>query len=179
MILVIDLNSQFLGSEEFVRPVADIAGRFGKVRKVHYTKVRKSNIEKADKIILSGTPLKEFGYLENLEKFSWLKDFEKPVLGICAGMQVIAAVFGSEIVDLQGIGFADIEVVKDNPLLKGKMKVYELHGKAVRPSAQFDVLAESGKCVQAIRHKTKPFYGILFHPEARNMDIIDRFLKAI
>ena len=179
MILIVDMNSQPLGTEEFARPLTEIAGRFGDARKIHYTKVRKSDIEEAEKIILSGTPLREFGYLGDIDSFSWLKETSKPVLGICAGMQVMAVVFGSEIADNKGIGFAGIEVVRDNPLIEGKLRVYELHGKAVRASAQFEVLAKSGKCIQAIRHKSKPFYGILFHPEARNRGIIERFLKAI
>ncbi|MCD6496624.1 MAG: hypothetical protein J7K54_05110 [Candidatus Aenigmarchaeota archaeon] len=179
MILIVDMNSQPLGTEEFARPLMDIAGRFGDARKIHYTKVRKSDIEEAEKIILSGTPLREFGYLGDIDTFSWLKETSKPVLGICAGMQVMAAVFGSALGDEKSVGFADVEVVRKNPLLEGRMKVYELHGKAVKASAQFEVLAKSGKCIQAIRHKSKPFYGILFHPEARNRDVVERFLKAI
>ena len=178
MILIVDMNDEKLAYPEFVRPLEKEAEKFSETDTIHYTKVRKSDIERADRIILSGTPLKEFRYLGQMDKFSWLKETGKPVLGICAGMQVMVKIFGSEVIDSKGIGFAEISVKKANPLIEGNLKVYELHGKAVKPSEHFEILAESGTCVHAIKHKTKSMYGILFHPEARNREIISRFLAA-
>jgi anthranilate/para-aminobenzoate synthase component II len=39
----------------------------------------------------------------------------------------------------------------------------------------FDIFSKT-KYVQAIKHKTKPFYGVLFHPEVRNKGLIEKFL---
>ena len=58
----------------------------------HYTEVKEDDLESYDKIILCGTALKDNAYLEQMEAFSWMKDMKKPILGICAGMQVISAV---------------------------------------------------------------------------------------
>jgi len=40
------------------------------------------------------------------------------------------------------------------------------------------VLAESAKCVHAIKHKLKDVYGVLFHPEVRNKEVVERFIRA-
>ena len=42
-------------------------------------------------------------------------------------------------------------------------------------SDEFDVLAESKYCPQAIKHKEKPYFAVLFHPEVRNKKIIENF----
>jgi GMP synthase-like glutamine amidotransferase len=47
----------------------------------------------------------------------------------------------------------------------------------IKPSNDFFVLAKSQKCVQAIQHKIKPLFGVMFHPEVRNPEIIEKFLN--
>lgn len=44
---------------------------------------------------------------------------------------------------------------------------------------RFIPLAVSDRCVQAIRHRSLPLYGLLFHPEVRNEWIIERFLRLV
>ncbi|MEK6916511.1 MAG: hypothetical protein AABW92_02090, partial [Nanoarchaeota archaeon] len=55
-------------------------------------------------------------------------------------------------------------------------EAYSLHGNGLENLDQFDILAESAKSVQAIKHKKKEFYGIMFHPEVRNEKIVRNFL---
>lgn len=178
MILVIDVNSgkDSLASYEFVKPIASNATNHGEVQVAHYTEVTQKLLRNAEKVIITGTPLMETRYLQDIERFSWLRDFGSPVLGICAGMQIIAAVFGSRIIDCKEIGMTDVSKTADNELFDSALKAYCLHGKAVEPSREFVVLGRSRSCVQAIRHAKKPLYGILFHPETRNKAIIERFL---
>ena len=40
----------------------------------------------------------------------------------------------------------------------------------------FNILAETNS-IQAIKHKEKPFYGIMFHPEVRNEEIVKNFIS--
>jgi GMP synthase-like glutamine amidotransferase len=68
--------------------------------------------------------------------------------------------------------------VKENILFSLRFKVYSLHNYAIKPSDEFEVLAESSKCVQAIKHKQKDIYGVLFHPEVRNKEVVQRFIRA-
>ena len=97
MILVIDMNwkKDSLGYYEFVTPILAVAEKSDKCRVKHYLKVSKQDLDKCDKIILSGTALKDNAFLSKQEKFQWLTQTEKPVLGICAGMEIIGLVFGA------------------------------------------------------------------------------------
>jgi GMP synthase-like glutamine amidotransferase len=176
MILLIDMNHKrdSLSKDEFVRPIASaLAGK--KCQVVHYLDLPDSIPLQYSKAILSGTPLKDNAYMDNLSALSWLKDAKIPVLGICAGMQAICAVFGGKIISCQEMGMTHVETTTDNPLFSGKFKAYSLHNLAIEPSGGFQTLAKSEKCIQAVKHKKLPLYGVLFHPEVRNTDILINF----
>jgi GMP synthase (glutamine-hydrolysing) len=91
-------------------------------------------------------------------------------------MQTIGLVLGSSLRRCVEIGMKRIETVKANALFSGSFDAYELHSLALRPSAEFDVLARSERCVQAVKHRKRGIYGVLFHPEVRNREIIERFV---
>ena len=77
-----------------------------------------------------------------------------------------------------GIGMTQITTLKANPLFSSTFKAYSLHNFSVVPSDDFEVLAESTHCVQAIKHRKRDVYGVLFHPEVRNKEILQRFIHA-
>jgi GMP synthase-like glutamine amidotransferase len=168
MILIVDLNwkKASLGFYEFVLPIVSIA------------KELDEDTRKSDIIILSGTTLKDHVTLNQTEKFEWIKTCEKPILGICAGMQTIGLVFGLNLKKCLGIGMTQITTLKGNPLFSSTFKAYSLHNFSVVPSDDFEVLAESTQCVQAIKHNLRDVYGVLFHPEVRNKEILQRFIHA-
>ncbi len=172
MILIISTCSQKLSEEEFVKPIAKIVGKNYEI--VHYSEIK--DLSKYEKIIICGTALADNEYLNHLEKFDWLKSAEKPVLGICSGMQAIALVFGAKITKNKEIGMTKIKTKKNNPLFSGTFEAYELHGNGLSDLKDFEILAASGSFVQAVKHKTKEIYGIMFHPEVRNAQIISSFL---
>ena len=95
MILIISLCKEKLHDLEFVKPIEKVVSSLGEKCSVkNYIEVAKTDLEKADKVLLSGTSLMDFDYFNHMDKFSWLKDCEKPVLGICAGMEIIVHEFG-------------------------------------------------------------------------------------
>ena len=180
MILVVDMNSLMnpFRFSEFVLPIIASAKELEECVVKHYLEVNAKNLKSYDKIILSGSALKNTVTLDQTARFIWLKDCGKPVLGICAGMQTAGLVFGGRLVKCREIGMTEIATSKANLLFSSAFKVYALHNYAVVPSKQFEVLAESAKCVHAIKHKNKDIYGVLFHPEVRNKQVIQRFVQA-
>ncbi len=182
MILVVDLSYRpgSLSADEFVTPVGRIVRGGGFIPRIrHYTALAREEIAHADGAILCGTALADFGYLGGLKNFAWLASFPRPVLGICAGMQVIARIHGGEVYPGAGIGMMEQRVVAPDPLLPGRDRfaAYELHGLGVIPPATFLTLVVSPSGAQAIRHREKPVYGVMFHPEVRNEWLIRGFLS--
>lgn len=180
MILIADLcwKENSLSRYEFVAPIERIVRSAGVPSCVrHYTAIRDSDLKDADAVILCGTALKDNVFAEDFEKFAWVRDGALPVLGICAGMQTVAAVFGGRIEPNPEIGMTDVNVIGADGIFAGKetFPAYELHGFAVAPPESFDVLAVSDRCVQAIRHASRPIYGVMFHPEVRNEWVVERF----
>ena len=178
MILVINTCKEKLHFHEFVKPVGNVLinhGIQGFIR--HYTCLRKKDIEKADNIIICGTSLKDNEFVENVEKFKWILDYEKPILGICGGMQIIGLLYGGTLKNKTEIGFYTEDFRKDFLGHMGKHEVYHLHNNYVDFSTikEFEVYAGK-KVSQAVKHTEKEVYGVLFHPEVRNKELIQNFI---
>jgi GMP synthase-like glutamine amidotransferase len=179
VILVVDMNwlNDSLASYEFVSPIVLVAKEYGECKVKHYMEVTREDLDAASNIVLSGTPLKDNVTLQQPAKFSWLKDTNKPVLGVCAGMQTLGVVFGQKLTRCLQIGMTQICTIRENPLFSGMFKAYTLHNFSVETSSDFEVLAESAHCIQAVKHKQKQVYGVLFHPEVRNPEVLKRFFE--
>jgi GMP synthase-like glutamine amidotransferase len=180
-VLVVDMNwkGATLAQYEFVKPILSVVEPLEACTVKHYLDVNASEVENYSHIILSGTTLKDFEFLEHLDCFQWIRTCTKPILGICAGMQTIIRLYGEQLVACQQVGMTEITTTKPNPLFSGGFQAYSLHTYSVASENQtFDAIAKSDKCIQAIAHKQKPFYGVLFHPEVRNHDILKRFIQT-
>lgn len=181
MILVISVCLDKLSELEFVRPVEnvlkDVNVRFFTG---HYTRIARDDLDEAKKVVICGTALKDFDYLENAGKFSWLREFEKPVLGICAGFQIVGKVFGNEVVEDTRIGQFKVDVIRKTKLIsKAEFCSYFLNSKTVKTEKSFVTVAKSGKLASIIKHESKEIYGCLFHPEVLNPEIIVNFCEAL
>jgi len=171
-VLIVSTCAEKLNELECVSPIVNLIGD-----DVDYEVTDIENSEKMsvkfDKIIICGTAVADNKYLE--DNFEWLKDFDKPVLGICSGIQIIAKTFGGEIVPKKEIGMVE---VKGNLFGQKKFKAYALHTNGISKLSEFKILARSKKSVQAIKHKSKEIYGVMFHPEVRNEWVISEFIKT-
>ena len=181
MILIVDMNwkKDSLALDEFVSPIVSVVRPLEEFRVKHFLDIEPEELSCYSKIVLSGTALKDHATLKQVDKFTWVKKCNKPILGICAGMQTINLLFGEPLVRCLQIGMAEISTLEENPLFQGDFKAYVLHNYSVKQSQTFEVLAESTKCIQAIKHKQKNIFGVLFHPEVRNQEILRNFIQFL
>lgn len=180
MILIVDMSYKrdSLGYNEFVLPIVSILEPLERCVVKHFLNVDHSDLESCSKIILSGTTLKDFEAQKHLDNFQWIKTSKKPILGVCAGMQVTSLVYSVPLMPCLQVGMTEITTQKVNPLFSGTFQAYALHTYTINSSETFEVLAKSSKCVQAVKHKQKSIYGVLFHPEVRNQNILQNFIKV-
>lgn len=176
MILVVNVCFEKLHYFEFVKPIEDILRNVGlEYSTISYTKVSENDLALADMIIICGTSLKDDDFLNKTEEFSWIKNINKPVLGICAGMHLIGLLFGGELKRETEIGFYE-ESFQSFLGLKDSEQVYHLHNNYIDffPLKEFEVFSK-GRIPQAVKHRDKKLYGILFHPEVRQKSLILNF----
>ena len=159
------------------------------VTSLHYDEVESPT---ADALVLSGsTDPWAMHEQRSLDRFyEELRRFPGPVLGICAGMQMLVRALGG-VVDAAAQpvrGFGAIDVVDDTDLLAGlapRFDAFRSHEDEVKslPSA-FRILASSDGCaVEAVARVDRPWWGTQFHPEAWDDDhpagraIVERFAE--
>ena len=188
MILIVNVCAEKLHYFEFVKPIEDIVG--GDFVTRHYSELGEEDLVNCDKVIICGTSLADNKFLGDLDKFDWLKDFRKPVLGICAGFQIIGLTFGGKIEAGRSaypqlrnsgakteIGYFRENFDRELFGLKGEVEVYHLHNNFVSGwSDDWEVWGE--EIAQAVKHKDREIYGVLFHPEVRNKDLVVQFIRA-
>jgi GMP synthase (glutamine-hydrolysing) len=175
-LLVINVCQEKLHYFEFVKPIEDILQKQGLFFFTkHYSKLNSVDLKKAEKVIICGTSLKDNNFLEknNLKNFEWIRKFDKPILGICAGMQIIGKIFGGKIINKKEIGFFKENFVKDFFGLKGEQEVWHLHNNLIIFDKSWENYVSSS--FQACKHKEKEIYCCLFHPEVRNKHLITNF----
>src|SRR5688572_25980272 len=141
-------------------------------------------------LILSGGPSSV--YEPNAPKCDpRIFDLGVPVLGICYGMQLGAQILGGEVKPAKAreYGRAKLHVTnRSEPFVHGipeDTSVWMSHGDQIHDlPADFIPLATTPTCpYAAARHKSRPFYGVQFHPEVthtpRGEQLFQNFLYEI
>jgi len=168
-VLIISTCVHPLLEEEFVRPLREIAEDLG--YSVRVRSYREKVRPKSSRVIISGTALKDLDYLNYVENFRWLTEFDGRVLGIGAGAQIISLIFGCRLEEGKLIGAYEVEV------LGGKRRAYFLVSKIPRLNEEFEVLGRVGDIPAYFKKRGREVYGALFHPEVLNRDLLAKFLK--
>ena len=174
-ILLISTCKEKLSEYEFVKPIIEIIKSFD-YDIINYRNLETLDFQIYDKVIICGTSLRDNDYLNYLFDFNRLKNQGKEILGICSGFQIICSMFDEEIIVQEEIGMINVETQIKNPLASGNFEAYNMHNFSVDEVTSFNVLAKSENTIQMISHKKINAFGISFHPEVRNQQIITNFL---
>src|SRR5690606_35821914 len=116
-----------------------------------------------------------------------------PILGICYGMQALAARFGGvvEPADHREYGYAEVALPDNNPLLAGlggsdrELKVWMSHGDRVAqlPPGFVAIAATENAPLAGMADPARGIYGLQFHPEVTHTEngfrILERFVHDI
>jgi GMP synthase (glutamine-hydrolysing) len=114
-----------------------------------------------------------------------------PVLGICYGMQLACLALGGAVggsVHTREYGRATLTVVDPNTLFRAyprESTVWMSHGDQVQSiNGDFAPLASTETCpLAAVKHKSKPIFGLQFHPEVAHTPhgtlILANFLRDV
>ncbi len=190
-----------LSSPEKLKPIQAVAildagAQYGKVidRRVRNLGVRSEilplntpaeELSDFDALIISGGPQSVYSP-EAPAYDSAIFELEKPILGICYGMQLMNQCLGGSVErgGRREDGPAEAQVDSDSPLfdqLAAQQTVLMSHGDSIASLAPgFEASAMSGDIVAAIEDRQRHLYGVQFHPEVdittHGSDILGNFL---
>jgi GMP synthase (glutamine-hydrolysing) len=173
---------------EFVNPIKQILGVCRLEEElIHWTDLRgKKEIPDYAGLIISASPKGDNdNFEERLNAFQWLKDYKKPVFGICAGHQLTAAIYGARL--LRNIeseeGKVMVQRTRNDPIFLGMSSEFETeqhHLDSVALPESFEVLASSRTCsIQAMKHISRPLYTVQWHAEISNPEMILNFVRIV
>ena len=189
-ILILDFGSQY--TQLIARRVREI----GVYCEIYAWDVTDADIRSFNPsgIILSGGP-ESVTAADSPRAPQVVFELDLPILGICYGMQTMAAQMGGAVQgsDTSEFGYAEIQSVSEDRLFSGiadrtdeqgrsVLDVWMSHGdKVTRLPEGFVRTAETDSCpIAAMAHSEKPWFGIQFHPEVTHTslgkEIMERFV---
>ena len=192
-ILILDFGSQY--SQLIARRVREA----GVYCELHAWDMDEADIRdfKPKGIILSGGP-ESTTASDAPSAPSVVFDLGVPVLGICYGMQTMAAQLGGKVqtADHHEYGYAQVRAHGHTPLLKdiedhtspegyGLLDVWMSHGDRVEELPEgFILMASTGNApIAGIANLERNYFGLQFHPEVthtlQGQRILERFVHSI
>ncbi|MBZ0304981.1 MAG: glutamine-hydrolyzing GMP synthase [Anaerolineae bacterium] len=121
---------------------------------------------------------------------AWVLETQKPVLGICYGLQLLAHTLGGRVTPtrIREFGAAEVTIKPENPLFYGLdscQHVWMSHGDHVEklPSGFTALASSEGSPFAAVGHSERQIYGVQFHPEVTHTghgrDMLHNFVVEI
>ena len=187
-ILVIDNYDSFTWN--LVHYLEELGARTKVVRNDELT-VAEALALKPDGILLSPGPCtpNEAGICVDLIRAA--PDY-MPILGVCLGHQAIGQAFGGAVITAKEIRHGKLSDIhqKGGDLFDGLPETFSVvryHSLSVRDADLPDCLiadafTDDGE-IMALHHKTRPIYGVQFHPESIKTEhghaLLKNFLKRV
>ncbi len=135
-------------------------------------------------LILSGSPSSVYDPSAPRPDERLLDNLDFPILGICYGLQVLAADLGGEVQPSKSreYGYARMKVLESSsPLFAGlptEMDVWMSHGDHVTvPPPGFRVTSRTDEALNAFEDLSKRIYGLQFHPEVAHTPMGAQILR--
>tara|TARA_R110001606_G_scaffold27403_2_gene87563 strand:+ start:952 stop:1521 length:570 start_codon:yes stop_codon:yes gene_type:complete len=188
MILVVDNYDSFTWN--LVHYLEELGARTKVIRNDELT-VEEALALKPDGILLSPGPCtpNEAGICVDLIKAA---PDDMPILGVCLGHQAIGQAFGGAVITAREIRHGKLSDIHQTggDLFEGLPETYAVvryHSLSVRDSdlpdcLVADAVTDDGE-IMAMHHKTRPIYGVQFHPESIKTEhghaLLKNFLKRV
>jgi GMP synthase-like glutamine amidotransferase len=171
-----------------INQLYDALSKYSVCKAVPYTKISRGFQlgEDIAAVVISGSEAR-ITKPEDKAKFvgviGFIKNCKVPLLGVCFGHQLLCEAFGAKTAILiQPVldRFEQVTIIQTGDILsrfrKGQMVPFaQWHNDYVVKSsleeAGFNLLADSATCeVEAVKYKSKLFFGVQFHPERITID---------
>lgn len=154
---------------------------------IHLSQFNQSSLKGFDAVIFSGCTLKDNEFVKRAKKLTWLKKTTIPMLGICAGHELLGLIFGGKLKKLSqpviGIEFVTLHEKELGWLGNEKdrtdrIPAYHLNGNEVTLPAGFVCVGHSSQIRNEIMMNIdKRIMGFQFHPEYQFGGLVHSFLE--
>ena len=179
-IIILDFGSQY--TQLIARRVRE-AGVYCEILPFN-TSVEEIRAKAPRGLILSGSPSSVYDAEAPRPDPRLLKELSCPLLGICYGLQVVAADLGGEVRPSKSreYGYARLKILDESSALftglPMEMDVWMSHGDHVTvPPPGFRITARTDEALNAFESLSKRIYGLQFHPEVAHTPMGAQILR--